>query len=88
MWWQLMELLFFFFFFLHWCLGSGSISCLFWWVEADMSYYYGLCLVISVSPRHALFIIALKKLWNISHIKSLSMDLITTLFSCSRKLKL
>ena len=53
---------------LLWCLGSGSVSCLFWWIEADMSYYYGLCLIISVSPRCALFITALRKLWNISHI--------------------
>lgn len=81
MWWQLMELLLSL---LLWCLGSGSVSCLFWWIEADMSYYYGLCLIISVSPRCALFITALRKLWNISHIKSLSMDSITTLFSCSR----
>lgn len=55
---------------LLWCPGSGSLACQ-WGVEADMSYYHGLCLIISVSPRWDLFIIVLRKLWNISHTKSL-----------------
>lgn len=57
--------------------------------KQTLSYLYGLCLLISVSPRSTWFISALRKLWNISHVESLSVDSITTLFSrCSRKLKL
>lgn len=69
------------------CLRSVNVSCS-WWTEADMSYDYGLRLVISVSSRCALFMTALRKPWDISHIKSLSVDSITTPVSCSRKVRL
>lgn len=69
------------------CLRSVNISCS-WWTEADMSYDYGLRLLISVSSRCALFITALREPWDISHIKSLSVDSITTPVSCSGKVRL
>jgi hypothetical protein len=68
-------------------LRSGNFSCP-RCTEAGVSYDYGLCLVISVSSRCALFITALRKPWDISHIKSLSVDSITTPISCSRKVRL
>lgn len=81
MWWQLMELL------------SLSLALVSWRWKHLLSILVNRSrheLLLWSVPRNfcvtkcALFITALRRLWNISHIKSLSMDSITTLFSCSR----
>lgn len=69
------------------CLRSVNVSCSSW-TEAGMSYDDGLRLVISASSRCALFNTALRKPWDIRHIKSLSVDSITTPVSCPRKVRL
>lgn len=79
---------FFFFFCCSAVLGGESSLVCSGAIDADVSYDYGLCVMVSVSPRRALFITALRKLLSIGHIKSLSLDSITTPFSSSRKLKL